>query len=77
MCGNESSELGGCLVGTVDDEGHEEQGEWEVFGVEVEDEEADLTRRAILSEGVRVRHGERGEESVAVEEATSECLCAR
>lgn len=74
MGGKQSSDLRHRRIGTVDDEGHEEQGEGEVFRVEVEDEEADLTRRAILCEGIRVRHCECGEEGVAVEEAACEGL---
>jgi stress response protein YsnF len=74
VCGNKTRELAGCGVGAVDDEGHEEQREGQVFGVEVQDEEVDLTGWVVLCESVCVCERECGEEGVAVEEEACDCL---
>lgn len=74
MGGDESCELGERSALTVDDEGHEQQSKRQVLGVEVYNEEADLTRRVVLSERVRVCEGQRGEERVAIENDTCKRL---
>jgi len=62
----QARKLCGRRVRAVDDEGHEEQGKGQEFGVEVDDEEVDLARGVVLGEGVGVGEGEGGEEGVAV-----------
>lgn len=77
MCGDETRELAGRGVGAVDDEGHEEECEGQIFGVEVQDEEVDLTGGVVLCESICVCECECGEESVAVEEKARNCLCVQ
>jgi len=74
VSGDETGELAGSCIGTVDDEGHEEHGEGEVFTFEGDDEEGYGTRGIILGERVGVCEGQRGEESVLVQNATCCCL---
>jgi hypothetical protein len=76
VCSEQAGELSSCGVGTIDDEGHEEERKRQELCVEVYDEEANLARRAILRERVCVREGERGEEGVAVQDAACESLFA-
>jgi stress response protein YsnF len=66
MRGDQAGDLRHGGLGTVDDEGHEEQREGQVLCVEVEDEEVDLARGVVLGEGVGVGKRKGGEESVAV-----------
>jgi hypothetical protein len=72
MRGNKTRTLRECGVGTVNDEGHEEQRERKVFRVEGDDEEGDLARGVVLREGVCVGEREGGKEGVRVENAACE-----
>lgn len=74
MRGDETSKLAECSVLTVDDEGHEQEGEGQELRVEVHNKEAYLTRRVVLGERVRVCEGEGGEERIAVKEDTCKRL---
>jgi hypothetical protein len=76
VCSEQAGELGSCGFGAIDNEGHEEERERQELCVEVYDEEADLSRWAVLRERVCVRECERGEEGVAVEDAACESLFA-
>lgn len=64
--GEQARKLRGRRVRAVDDEGHEEQGKRQKFGVEVDDEEVDLAGGVVLGEGVGVGECEGREEGVAV-----------
>jgi hypothetical protein len=66
VCGDETGELAGSGIRTVDDEGHEEHGEGEVFAVEGDDKEGYGASGVILGERVCVGEGQRGEEGVLV-----------
>lgn len=70
MCGDQTEDLGKCSVLTIDDEGHEQQGERQELSIEIYDEKVDLTGGVILGECIRVRERKGGEERVTVEEHT-------
>lgn len=70
MCGDQTEDLCERSALAIDDEGHEQQSEWQELGVEVHDEEVDLTGGVVLGERVRVRERKRGEERVSVEKRT-------
>ena len=74
MCGNETGQLRGGCVRTVDDEGEEEHGEGQVLGVKVDDEELYGTRGIVLAKGVCVGEGQRWEEGVSVQKTACCCL---
>lgn len=75
MGSDKAGKLGKGGIRTINDEGHKQQGERQVFGVEVDDEEGDLTRGVVLGEGVCVGKGEGREERVGVEDGASCGLC--
>lgn len=74
MCGNETHELSESCLRSVDDEGHEHQGKWKVFRVKGDNEERHLASRVVLSECIRVRERESGEECVIPKEDASKTL---
>jgi hypothetical protein len=74
MCGKQSRKLGSCRIRAIDNEGHEEEGKGQIFRIKVDDEEADLTRWAVLCECVCVRERECGKEGIAIQETACECL---
>lgn len=64
MGGEKTGKLSGSCLRAVDDEGHEEQGEGQEFGVKGYNEEGYGACRVVLGECIRVGEGEGWEEGV-------------
>lgn len=64
MRSDEAGDLHHCLLGAVEDQGHEEEGEGQELGIEGDDEESHLASRVVLRVRVGVGQRERRKERI-------------